>query len=138
MLPEQEDGFICICLKSSYLLSIQDLINEGERQNDLSSIYSTKEFIVIMLVVKDVIVIILWVSSIISGVQCCNYKWGMYVGPQSVSHMNLCDKQLQDAPVCEGRLSPLSGTLAVSPRPAGTDETNQNSFAESSISFCLI
>lgn len=91
-----------------------------------------------MLVVKDVIVIILWVSSIISGVPCCNYDWGMYVGPQSVSHMNLCDKQLQDAPMSEGRLSPLSGTLAVSPRPAGTDETNQNSFAESSIFFCLI
>lgn len=30
---------------------------------------------------KDVIFIVLWVNSVIAGVQCFNCDWGMYVGP---------------------------------------------------------
>lgn len=80
-------------------------------------IYVTQEFIVIMVVGKDIVTVVSWVSSAVGGVQCCCCGWGVHVGACSVS-------QLQDerevsgqhpAPICKARLRPLSGMLAVFP-----------------------
>ena len=65
----------CTCLKSSCFLSIQDLINESDKIN-FHPYTVPQEFIVIHLMVlkkqKHRLVIVLRVSRVTSGVQCCH------------------------------------------------------------------
>lgn len=144
--------FFCTCLKSSCFLSIQDLINESDKINFLP--YTVpQEFIVIHLVVlkkqKHRLVIVVRVSSVTSGVQCCHSD-RLSMQAFNLFHTGIWDKQRQDEGEREqlnsllpsstkpGCCFPLPGPLTILPMAARTDETNQNAFEESSASLCLI
>ena len=134
MYRDHEDGFLCTCPKGSCLLST--LLMRGSNKMTFHLCTSPQNLQWSCLCERHRCHCLLaWRCG--TGVQCCCYGWGVYVGAYSVS-------QLQDerevrrqhpAHICKARLHPLLGRWLFSLLPAQPDETNQNSFEEDTTSL---
>lgn len=78
---------------------------------------------------EDSIVIVLWASSVVSGVGCGPYDWGVFVGLYLFHNCKVTERPFDNilSISAEPGLPPFLGPWPFPRMPAGIGETNQNS-----------
>lgn len=77
---------------------------------------------------KDSTVIVLWASSVVSGVRCCHYDWGVFVGLYLFHNCEMTERPFDNIlpKSAEPGFSPFLGPWPFPPMPAGIGETKNS------------